>query len=79
MLGHALIISGSPSDVRSTPNSGRKRTFPEVADGPTTDLGGHPLDHLVYAQHEWLGDSQIESSCRREIEDEFEPRRLFDG
>jgi hypothetical protein len=36
------------------------------------------FDHLVYAQQERLRDPKAEGSCRREIEDEFEPRRLFD-
>jgi hypothetical protein len=36
------------------------------------------FDHLVYAQQERLRDPKAEGSCGREIEDEFEPRRLFD-
>src|ERR1041385_2490899 len=38
----------------------------------------HLLDHLVDTQQELLGDRQAEGPCRREIEDQFEPRWLFD-
>jgi hypothetical protein len=41
--------------------------------------GGHSFDHLVGAHQKRLGNFQPNGLGRRQIEDQFELRRLLDG
>jgi hypothetical protein len=58
-------------------------TMLPVDSDPTYDVGQTPIlaalfDDVVDAQQERLRDTQAQRSCRRQIENQFEPCRLFD-